>query len=176
MREYPGSSPGTPCSYTSTMPSPLGKIVMQCDETGLRRVFFSDQGNRPPASGCLDPRGILDATRQWLESYFAGKRPNQAALPLSLRGTPYQLSVWRLLLQMNYGQRCSYGDLCRALSMANLPPGSPRAAGAAVGRNPIGVIIPCHRVLGATGKLVGFAAGLWRKEWLLNHEAQTTFE
>lgn len=157
--------------YSLAISSPLGKIILQSDGTALVRAYFPDA--QPIAAGLGqdgDPGGILAATRQWFEAYFAGGRPAPDTLPLNPSGTVYQQSVWRIMQRVGYGQRCSYGDICRALSQASLPPGSPRAAGAAAGRNPIGIIIPCHRILGASGKLTGFAAGLWRKEWLLNHE------
>jgi methylated-DNA-[protein]-cysteine S-methyltransferase len=100
-----------------------------------------------------------------LAEYFSGSR-RDFDIPLSLHGTVFQLRVWRTLTQIPYGETCSYGDLARRLDN----PGASRAVGLANGRNPISVIVPCHRVIGANGSLTGYGGGLERKRWLLAHE------
>jgi methylated-DNA-[protein]-cysteine S-methyltransferase len=100
-----------------------------------------------------------------MDEYFEGSR-KEFQLPLAPEGTDFQKRVWSELLNIPYGATCSYLDVARALGDAN----AIRAVGAANGRNPISIIIPCHRVIGADGSLTGYGGGLWRKEWLLRHE------
>ena len=120
----------------------------------------------PPAPTDEGDRQLLaDATEQ-LEAYFAGRRMS-FDLPLDLEGTPFQQRVWRELCEIPYGETISYGELAIRIGK----PGSARAVGLANGQNPIAVIVPCHRVIGSTGKLTGYGGGLERKAWLLDHEA-----
>jgi methylated-DNA-[protein]-cysteine S-methyltransferase len=110
------------------------------------------------------PAGMTECMRQ-LTEYFKGKR-KKFSVPILLEGTAFQIGVWRQLQKIPFGQTASYGDVARAV-------GSPRAfraVGNANNKNPIPLIIPCHRVIGSDGKLVGFGGGIWRKEWLLEHE------
>jgi methylated-DNA-[protein]-cysteine S-methyltransferase len=113
---------------------------------------------------------VLDAAQAWLEDYFVGKRPEPARLPLNPKGTEFQKAVWRLLLEIPYGQVTTYGALAAKLAQERGGRMSAQAIGGAVGRNPISIIIPCHRVIGADGRLTGYAGGLWRKEALLRLE------
>jgi methylated-DNA-[protein]-cysteine S-methyltransferase len=108
----------------------------------------------------------LHDVREQLDAYFAGERQT-FDLPLQMTGTPFQKQVWQGLMAIPYGTTISYAELARRIGR----PGASRAVGAANGRNPIGIIVPCHRVIGANGTLTGYGGGLDRKEWLLAHEA-----
>lgn len=151
--------------------SPLGGITLAASELGLCGVWFDEQRHGPsqlqiqrwtPAP--QDP--LLLQTAEQLHAYLAGQRQS-FDLPLDLRqGTTFQQSVWHALLQVGFGQSQTYGDLARQLNK----PQAVRAVGAAVGRNPVSIVVPCHRVLGAGGQLTGYAGGLWRKQALLQLE------
>jgi methylated-DNA-[protein]-cysteine S-methyltransferase len=110
----------------------------------------------------------ITAARSWLVDYFAGARAESRLVPLDLRGTPFERSVWQRLLDILPGARLTYGDIARELGHPN----GARAVGLAVGSNPVGIIVPCHRVVGSTGSLTGYGGGLHRKGWLLEHEAR----
>ena len=112
---------------------------------------------------------VFDATRQWLDAYFAGTIP-QAMPPLMFRGTAFQQHVWAELLTVPYGQTVTYGDIARLIGCR-----SAQAVGGAVGRNPISIIVPCHRVVGSDGSLTGYAGGLDRKRALLQLEQKISF-
>jgi methylated-DNA-[protein]-cysteine S-methyltransferase len=112
---------------------------------------------------------VLARAADQLAEYFAGKR-RVFDLPLGPRGTGFQARVWRELTKIPYGETCSYGDIARAVGR----PSASRAVGAANGRNPIAIIVPCHRVIGASGELTGYGGGLPMKRWLLAHERQHT--
>lgn len=163
--------------HTCDYESPLGRMLLAADDDGLVGAWF--YGQRYFARGLEDAeknagRGasadspVLLAARCWLDAYFAGERPGVAGLPLAPRGTAFQLRVWDALLAIPYGETRTYGELAAALGS------SPRAVGAAVGRNPISVIVPCHRILGADGSLTGYAGGLERKRALLEIERHST--
>ena len=113
---------------------------------------------------------VFDETRRWLDLYFAGKNPDFIP-PLAPQGTSFQQKVWDILLTIPYGKTVSYGDLARCIA----PTMSAQAIGGAVGRNPIGIIIPCHRVIGADGSLTGYGGGQERKRWLLEFEGLCLF-
>jgi methylated-DNA-[protein]-cysteine S-methyltransferase len=110
------------------------------------------------------PASMLECLRQ-LEDYFKGRR-QKFDVPLVLEGTDFQKAVWRQLKKIPFGQTASYGDVARAIDR----PRAYRAVGNANNKNPVPLIIPCHRVIGSDGKLVGFGGGIWRKQWLLDHE------
>jgi methylated-DNA-[protein]-cysteine S-methyltransferase len=151
--------------------SPWGGMTLAASERGLCGVWFDEQRHGPsPAqiqSWPLAPQDpVLQQTAAQLQAYFAGQRQS-FDLPLDLsRGTAFQQSVWQALLMVNAGQSQSYGDLAKQLNK----PKAVRAVGAAVGRNPVSIIVPCHRILGAGGQLTGYAGGLWRKQALLRLE------
>ena len=157
--------------------SPLGELLLAADETGLTGAWFA--GQKYFARG-LDPAAeegeapALAAARAWLDRYFAGEAP-PVDIPLHLIGTPFQREVWELLLAIPYGQTTTYGglavELARRRGAAHL---SAQAVGGAVGRNPVSVIVPCHRVVGASGSLTGYAGGLDRKIALLTLEGADT--
>ena len=105
------------------------------------------------------------------DRYFAGEKPSPLELPLAPAGTPFQRAVWEQLEQIPYGATTTYGAIAQTLARAmGRPSLSPQAVGSAVGRNPISIVIPCHRVVGADSSLTGYAGGLERKKWLLQHE------
>ena len=155
--------------------SPLGGITLAASEQGVCGVWFDEQRHGPSLaqiqSWTTAPQNpLLVQTAEQLQAYFAG-RPYHFDLPLDLSsGTPFQQSVWQALLKIGGGQHQSYGDLARQLNN----PKAVRAVGAAVGRNPISIIVPCHRILGAGGQLTGYAGGLWRKQALLQLEGHTS--
>lgn len=109
---------------------------------------------------------VLQMTEIWLDDYFAGKNPGISSLPLAPSGSEFRMKVWDILKEIPYGETVTYGDIARKISGRM----SAQAVGGAVGSNPISIIIPCHRVIGANGKLVGYDGGTDKKLWLLEHE------
>ena len=150
-----------------TMPSPLGLLRLYAHADELVGAHLPDPDDAPEAPYGECP--VLRETARQLEEYFAGTR-REFALPLAPRGTGFQQLVWRALTQIPYGVTRSYGELARAIAR----PSASRAVGAANGKNPIAIIVPCHRVIGANGTLTGYAGGLAAKQWLLAHEARFT--
>ena len=159
--------------HTCDHESPLGKMLLAADDGGLMGAWFYGQryfarGLEGAEKDVEAETPVLAAARRWLDAYFAGERPGVADLPLAPRGTAFQRRVWGALLAIPYGETRTYGELAAELGS------SPRAIGTAVGRNPISVIIPCHRVVGAGGSLTGYAGGLDRKQALLELEQTAT--
>ncbi len=146
--------------------SPLGDLTLVADDGSLTGLYFRHHWYRPdPASfGARDDTGFGDVTRQ-LSEYFAGER-TEFDLPLDPRGDGFQQLVWKLISRIPYGQTTSYGDLARQLGDGT----AAKDVGQAVGRNPLSVIVPCHRVVGRDGQLTGYAGGLARKRFLLDLE------
>ena len=142
--------------------SPLGDIVLTSDGSAMTGLRFAEATNGEPAQ---DIPPLADACR-WLDLYFSGAKPDFTPR-LAPQGTPFQQSVWGELLAIPYGHTVSYGYIAQRLRCR-----SAQAVGGAVGRNPIALIIPCHRVIGSNGHLTGYAYGLDRKQWLLSHETQ----
>ena len=159
---------------TQEFASPLGALLLACDDEGLTGLWFRGQrhfarGLPPEHSDRAHP--ILRETARWLEIYFSGREP-EFTPPLHPSGTEFQMAVWALLLEIPYGKTVAYGDLARELAgRRGLMHMSAQAVGGAVGRNPVSIIVPCHRVLGAGGALTGYAAGLSRKQALLTLES-----
>ncbi|AIS01377.1 methylated-DNA--[protein]-cysteine S-methyltransferase [Streptomyces glaucescens] len=149
--------------------SPYGPLTLVADDGVLCGVYMEDQRHRPPEEtfGSRDQRPFAEAEEQ-LEAYFAG-RLTEFTLPLRLHGTPFQRRVWEHLRTIPYGETRTYGRLAAALGN----PRASRAVGLANGRNPIGIIIPCHRVVGTDGSLTGYGGGLARKQRLLDFESGT---
>jgi methylated-DNA-[protein]-cysteine S-methyltransferase len=152
----------------SHVDSPIGPLLLTSDGESLTGLYMGAPSKRPHMGSewAENPNGSLlaEAARQ-LEEYFSGKR-QVFDLPLKMEGTEFQKRVWRQLTQIPFGETWSYGQLAKRLDNPN---GS-RAVGLANGRNPIAVIVPCHRVIGADGSLTGFGGGIPRKQWLLSHE------
>ncbi len=157
--------------YIDSYTSPLGDIVLASDGEHLTGLWFAGQTYFPDLRDCTQQRvPVLQQTRQWLDCYFGGSRPDVTP-PLAPEGTPFRRDVWTLLLQIPYGTTCTYGDIARALAkQRGLEHMSAHAVGGAVAHNPISIIIPCHRVVGSTGSLTGYAGGIDRKIKLLTLE------
>jgi methylated-DNA-[protein]-cysteine S-methyltransferase len=148
--------------------SPLGRVVLAASAKGLAGLWFDGQRHQPDSSGWarLPGHPVLRQAATQLAEYFAGRRTH-FDLPLDLQGgTAFQQAVWEALLKIPPGATTSYGHLSASLGK----PAAVRAVGAAVGRNPLSVVVPCHRVLGADGSLTGYAGGLERKAALLQLE------
>jgi methylated-DNA-[protein]-cysteine S-methyltransferase len=148
--------------YTTYYASPLGFLEIVGTADSIKAVSFVDQEGQVDQAG-LSP--AIQACMSQLDEYFRGER-QVFDLNLEPEGTAFQRQVWRQLLTIPYGQTVSYLDIARLMGDEK----TIRAVGAANGQNKIVIIIPCHRVVGSNGKLVGYGGGLWRKEWLLNHE------
>jgi methylated-DNA-[protein]-cysteine S-methyltransferase len=153
------------------MPSPIGRLRLIASETALVGIWFEQGRDAARADASLTERtcGLLERTRTQLEQYFAGARRG-FELPLEPRGTEFQRRVWKQLLTIGYGETTSYGALARDLGDAQ----ASRAVGLANGSNPIPIVIPCHRVIGADGSLTGFGGGLPIKRALLDLESAAT--
>ena len=154
-------------AHAAIYPSPLGEILLASDGGALTGLWFVGQRFFPaavPVPGDIAVWPVFIEAARWLDLYFAGARPDFPPA-LAPEGTPFQRSVWALLGAIPYGATATYGELAARLGS------SARAVGGAVGRNPISLLIPCHRVLGAKGSLTGYAGGLDRKARLLALEA-----
>jgi methylated-DNA-[protein]-cysteine S-methyltransferase len=153
----------------TTHPSPVGELTLVASDAGLVAVLWPDDrpGRVPLPDDVADgPHPVLEAAATQLAEFFAGTRTD-FALPLAPAGTPFQRKVWDLLATVPHGTTTTYGELAAEVG----GPSKARAVGAAVGRNPLSIVVPCHRVVGASGALTGFAGGLPAKRWLLAHEA-----
>jgi methylated-DNA-[protein]-cysteine S-methyltransferase len=150
------------------IPSPLGDLVAHRDEGGITGLFLPTGRNviTPRPEWVRDDTAFTDLRTQ-LDEYFAGDR-RVFDLQLHPRGTGFQLRVWKALLDIPYGETASYGETAAAIGA---PITASRAIGLANGQNPISIVVPCHRVIGANGSLVGYGGGLDAKRWLLSHEA-----
>jgi methylated-DNA-[protein]-cysteine S-methyltransferase len=152
----------------SVVDSPIGPLSLAADEAGVCGVRFEAVAGVEFAP----PSGVLAAAAEQLSGYFAGELTD-FALPLSVRrGSEFERAVWRRMTTIPYGRTETYGEVAAAVG----DPGGARAVGVACNRNPIPVIVPCHRVVGAGGKLVGFGGGLPRKSFLLEIEARVAFQ
>ena len=155
--------------YIAHYSSPLGSMTLASDGTALTGLWFNGQkyfADTLKEVQTLNPNlPVFDLTRQWLDIYFSGKEPTFTP-PLLLQGSPFRKQVWQLLLEIPYGRTMTYGELARKLQCK-----SAQAVGGAVGHNPISLIIPCHRVIGADGSLTGYAGGIERKASLLKLES-----
>jgi methylated-DNA-[protein]-cysteine S-methyltransferase len=155
----------------TVLESPIGPLTVVAGSDGLTNIHFDGTAPALPAAA---RRPFPDAADQ-LAAYFAGERRG-FELDLDLRGTPFQLAVWRLLLEIPYGSTSTYGEIAAGVGDSLYPRGAepherPRLAGAAIGRNPVSVVVPCHRAIGADGSLTGYFGGLERKRTLLELES-----
>ena len=159
--------------YVQHWRSPLGALLLSSDGSALTGLWF--EGQKYFADTLSDiwderPLPIFEQTVRWLETYFAGEAPDFTP-PLAAKGTPFRKAVWDVLLTIPYGQTTTYGDIAAIIAaQRGLEHVSAQAVGGAVGHNPISLIIPCHRVLGADGSLTGYAGGIEKKRWLLEME------
>lgn len=156
--------------YIRSYASPLGNITLACDGTALTGLWFDGQRfSRDTLSPSFQEADapVLDLAARWLDEYFSGSEPTFLP-PLNLRGTSFRQRVWRILMTIPYGRTMTYGDIAKRISEeTGVPRMSAQAVGGAVGRNPISIIVPCHRVIGADGSLTGYAGGLGVKRQLL---------
>jgi len=150
--------------FCTQYPSPIGLLTLASDGENLTGLWM--EGQPLPTEMLQRDLPVFHAAKAWLDAYFRGENPTIDYLPLSPAGTPFQHRVWDILLTVPYGEPITYGEIARKLGIRM----SPQAVGGAVGRNPISIIIPCHRCVGARRKLTGYAGGLERKVWLLHHE------
>lgn len=152
--------------YLTYIDSPIGRIELKADEDGLKAAIFLDEGTEEQPEHKPNHPTLKAAAKQ-LKEYFAGDRKD-FDLPLSPNGTEFQQQVWKELESIPWGQTTSYLKIAETVGTRL----TIRAVGGANGKNPIAIIIPCHRVIGTDGKLTGYAGGLWRKQWLLKLEGQ----
>lgn len=159
---------GVPLVARDVIDTPLGPMTALATARGLAALLFaSDQHDSGPFDVPLVPADPhLQAARRWLERYWRGADPDLEGLQFDLHGTLFQRAVWQVLLRIPLGRTWTYGDVAAAVGRGAVP----RATGTAIGRNPVAVIVPCHRVIGANGSLTGYAGGLALKERLLQHE------
>ncbi|QDT52003.1 Methylated-DNA--protein-cysteine methyltransferase [Caulifigura coniformis] len=147
--------------------SPVGVVVLERDGDFLTGVYLPNhKGWSGPAGECRREDALLTAASRQVEEYFAGER-TAFDVPVRLTGTPFQERVWQELTRIPYGVTISYGELARRVGQ----PTASRAVGAANGRNPISILVPCHRVVGSKGELTGYGGGMEAKRWLLEWEA-----
>ncbi len=152
--------------YRCSAQSPVGELTLVSDGTSLTGLHFDIEESVDATAMVEDPRAApFAAARRQLAEYFAGEL-RVFDLPVRLVGTPFQRRVWREIAGIGYGSSASYREVARRLNQ----PGAVRAVGLASGRNPVAIVVPCHRVIGADGSLTGFGGGLARKRWLLEHE------
>jgi methylated-DNA-[protein]-cysteine S-methyltransferase len=169
MDEMASHAEHTTCyTYIDT---PVGKLMLAgCDDHGLRLIAFQcGKGAMAPKPEWKQSAAPFRAVERQLREYFQGKR-TEFDLLLHPKGTPFQKAVWKALLKIPYGQTRSYGDIARAVGR----PTAVRAVGLANGRNPLPIVVPCHRVIGASGKLVGYGGGLPVKQALLDREREVS--
>ncbi|AMO20571.1 methylated-DNA--[protein]-cysteine S-methyltransferase [Flavobacterium columnare] len=143
--------------------SPLGIVKIEGNEEGIAGISIATEGKLSDPI----PKELLDAVNQ-LQEYFNGNR-KEFSFSLNPEGTDFQKKVWNELLQIPFGKTISYLDLAKKLGDTKVI----RAAASANGKNPLWIVVPCHRVIGTDGSLIGYAGGLWRKKWLLNHESSS---
>lgn len=148
--------------FCDLLPSPLGELTICADDLGITAVAFPGEVEAVPAP---NPNALVREAVAQLAAYFAGRR-TRFELPLNAAGTPFQRRVWQALCTVPYGNTSSYGEIAAAVGN----PRASRAVGLANGRNPIAILVPCHRIIGGDGSLTGYGGGLERKRWLLDHE------
>lgn len=159
--------------YYKKLASPLGEITLRSDGEALTGLWFADDkhyGAKDIAGAALADLNVFMQAEAWLAEYFAGREP-KVSVPLKLQGSEFQMQVWRLLQDIPYGRLVTYGDVAKKIAaQKGLARMSAQAVGGAVGHNPLCIIIPCHRVVGANGSLTGYGGGMWRKVRLLELE------
>jgi methylated-DNA-[protein]-cysteine S-methyltransferase len=159
---------GVPLVAQAVIGSPIGPMTALATARGIAGLWFDDQTHHP---GALDApidahNPFIQSIQAWLGAYWAGQDPSPNEVPLDLHGTLFQRAVWAALLTIPLGRTRSYGEVAAMVGHGAVP----RATGTAVGRNPVSILVPCHRVIGKNGSLTGYAGGLPRKEHLLQHE------
>ncbi len=156
--------------YRTTYESPIGLLTLESDGASLMGLWVEGQkhfGGKTVQYMVDHSLPVFAQIKEWLDGYFAGSCPAVSQLPLHLQGTAFQQEVWQLLLELPHGTTVSYGALAKTIAQRR---GVASVSAQAVGRNPIMLIVPCHRVVGTDGSLTGYAGGVERKQWLLEHE------
>lgn len=148
--------------FIDNLSTPLGMMEIEATDHMVKSIHFVEELRE------VNQNALTTKTKHQLHGYFTGQR-QRFDLPLAASGTDFQQQVWRALAGVEYGQTCSYGAIAKKIKN----PKAVRAVGAANGKNPLSIVVPCHRVIGANGSLVGYASGNQRKAWLLNHEAKS---
>ncbi len=159
--------------FAADYDSPVGKLLLASDGTHLTGLWL--EGQKYYATGlnsnaAKEQLPVFDQAKTWLDGYFAGQNPDPVLLPLRPEGTPFRQRIWQLLQEIPYGAVTTYGELAAVYKKRFGQRTSPRAVGGAVGHNPISIIVPCHRVVGGSGTLTGYAGGVDRKKYLLDLE------
>lgn len=147
--------------YSAYYDSPIGRLLLEADDVVITKVHFMEDLQVTVSA----PSPVLEKCMAELDEYFDGKR-EKFSVPVHAFGTDFQQKVWAQLLTIQFSKTISYADLAKQLGDQKVI----RAAGSANGKNPIAIIIPCHRVIGSDGSLIGYGGGLWRKKWLLDFE------
>lgn len=155
--------------------SPLGRLLIRLENNSVSGLWFPGQRHFPNelSDAVGTDSAYAQAVHRWLDEYFAGHKPDISTLRLSPSGSEFQHAVWDILCRIPYGCTVTYGQIARELEQKLGRKMSAQAVGGAVGRNPISIIIPCHRVIGAKGALTGYAAGVDKKATLLKFEAES---
>ncbi|MBD5472253.1 MAG: methylated-DNA--[protein]-cysteine S-methyltransferase [Lachnospiraceae bacterium] len=166
--------------YGSEYVSPIGKMILVSDEEKLVGAWFEGQkyfGSGIKEKWSLGSKiSVLQEAEEWLDAYFSGKKPELSQLMLAPVGGDFRQEIWKILRGIPYGETITYGEIARQMARKmGRKTMSAQAVGGAVGHNPISILIPCHRVLGADGSLTGYAGGIEKKEWLLRHEGVNIF-
>ena len=158
----------TTTTWYTTIASPIGELLLKSDGESVSGLYMHKhkRGATPTREWKRDDAALKQSSAQ-LRAYFAGEL-REFELPLAPEGTPFQQRVWRALCDIPFGETISYGELARRIGQ----PTASRAVGLANGRNPISIVVPCHRVIGTDGSLTGYGGGLARKRWLLAHESK----
>lgn len=161
--------------YSTLYSSPVGCLTLAGTAEALTGLWIEQQkyfgGTLTGEAVRTDDLPVFLKTKEWLDRYFAGEKPQSAVLPLAPSGGAFRQMVWKLLQEIPYGQTVTYGELAKkAAALMGKEHMSAQAVGGAVAHNPISIIIPCHRVVGANGSLTGYAGGIERKRFLLEHE------
>jgi methylated-DNA-[protein]-cysteine S-methyltransferase len=150
--------------YITYLRSPIGRIKLTGDKNSVNSILFAFDDTEMEEE---NPNSVLKECKAQLSQYFSGKR-NEFEVPFSQAGSEFQQRVWNELTKIPYGKTVSYNFIAESLGDKK----SIRAVGAANGKNQISIIVPCHRVIGSDGSLTGYAGGMWRKKWLIKHEAE----
>ena len=161
--------------YITTYLSPVGLMTLASEGEALVGLWIENQkyfaSTAPIERLEKDNLPVFISVKKWLDRYFAGENPKISELPLAPMGGEFRKKVWEILCDIPYGETITYGEIAKKLAAnMNKPRMSSQAVGGAIGHNPISIIIPCHRVLGAKGSLTGYAGGVDKKLWLLTHE------
>ncbi len=153
--------------YFTRMDSPVGALTLVSNGSALIGLYMNEHKHGPAPEGWVEDAEVapLPETQRQLQEYFDGTRTT-FDVPLAAQGTEFQQRVWKALCDIPWGETISYGELARRIG----DPGASRAVGMANGRNPVSIIVPCHRVIGANGKLTGYGGGMERKAFLIQHE------